>query len=60
MDVGHMIVLVLSVGVIIFLVLIEINSRRNEARRKAESAAKPVASAKTSGSVQAEPKRRAG
>jgi hypothetical protein len=53
MDAGHIIVLVLSVGVIVFLVFIEINSRRNEARLKAEAGAKPGASAPAQAGAQA-------
>ena len=45
MDAGHIIVLVFTAGVVVFLVLIEINSRRNEARRAQESSAQGVSTA---------------
>lgn len=55
MDAGHVIVFVLMAGVTIFLVLIEINSRRNEARLKAESTGKPGASTNSSAGSRAQP-----
>ena len=41
MDFGTVIVLVLMLGAAVFLVFAERNSRRNEAKLKAESSAKP-------------------
>jgi hypothetical protein len=40
MDAGHVVVLVLAAVAAVFLVLAERNSRQNEARLKAEAAAK--------------------
>lgn len=54
MDIGHIIVFLLLTGVVVLLVLVEINSRRNDAKQKAESSAKAGASA----SSQAEPQLR--
>jgi|GEM_PF-3383330 len=62
MDAGHIMVGLLSIGVIIFLVLIEINSRRNEARLKTQAQSKAAAlpSASTAGQLQPQGGRKAG
>ena len=62
MDAGHIMVGLLSIGVIIFLVLIEINSRRNEARLKAQAQSKTAAlsGASTVGQLQPQGGRKAG